>query len=257
VGGLRVTASMGICDLSTARDPERLLARADEALYWAKAFGRDAALVWSARTAGRIARGRAGGLDALAAIADAGDEARALGAAPSPSHGARVASLAVALAEALGWDARDQARLHQAARLHDVGKAALRDKLLSRPGPLSGPELEHVRQHAHIGAGLAARVLDPEQCAWVRHHHERWDGAGYPAALAAGAIPEGAQLLALADVWDAMTSGRPYRAALTPDNALAEVDHVAGSHLRPDAGTLIRAARQWLLGTSQVRPSAL
>ena len=242
-GGLRVTASMGICDLSTARDPERLLARADEALYWAKAFGRDAALVWSARTAGRIARGRAGAMDALAEIAD-----EAPGAASR--HGARVASFAVALAEALGWDARDQARLHQAARLHDVGKAALPDELLSRPGPLSGPELEHVRQHAHIGAGLAAGVLDPEQCDWVRHHHERWDGAGYPAALAAGAIPEGAQLLGLADAWDTMTSGRPYRAALTPENALAEIDHVAGTHLRPDAGRLLRTALEWLESAS-------
>jgi len=234
-GGLTVTASMGICDLSTARDPERLLARADEALYWSKAFGRDAALVWSARTAGRIARGRSGGLDALAEIGE-------------PDHGARVAELAVALAEALGWDPAQQARLHQAARLHDVGKSALPDKLLSRPGPLSGPELEHVGQHASLGAGLAAAVLDPEQCAWIRHHHERWDGAGYPAARAAGAIPEGAQLLALADVWDTMTSGRPYRAALTPENALAEIDHVAGTHLRPDAGSLIRAARAWLAG---------
>ncbi|MDA0166673.1 diguanylate cyclase [Solirubrobacter ginsenosidimutans] len=235
-GGLRVTASMGICDLSTARSPENLLRRADEALYWSKAFGRDAALVWSARTAGRIARGRVGGLDALAEVAE-------------PQHGARVADLAVALAEALGWDPSRQARLHQAARLHDVGKAALPDKLLSRPGPLSGPELEHVRQHAAIGAGLAAGVLDPEQASWVRHHHERWDGAGYPAALSAQAIPEGAQLLALADAWDTMTHGRPYRAALTPENALAEIDHVAGTHLRPDAATLTRTALAWLAGT--------
>ena len=96
-------------------------------------------------------------------------------------------------------------------------------------------------------------MLDPEQCDWIRHHHERWDGAGYPAARAADAIPEGAQLLALADVWDTMTSGRPRAerwrarsarqcAALTPENALAEIDHVAGTHLRPDAGTLIRTA---------------
>ena len=77
-GGLSVTASMGICDLSTARNPESLLARADEALYWSKAFGRDAALVWSARTAGRLARGRAGGLDALAEIAAPSEEASAL-----------------------------------------------------------------------------------------------------------------------------------------------------------------------------------
>jgi diguanylate cyclase (GGDEF)-like protein len=235
-GGLKLSVSMGICDLSTARNPENLLRRADEALYWSKAFGRDAALVWSARTAGRIARGRAGGLKTLAEIAE-------------PAHGARVAELAVALAETLGWSPDRQARLHQAARLHDLGKAALPDTLISRPGPLSGPELEHVRQHAHIGAGLADGVLDAEQGVWVRHHHERWDGAGYPAALAGDAIPEGAQLLALADTWDTMTHGRPYRAPLTPENALAEIDHVAGTHLRPDAGTLTRTALSWLAGT--------
>ena len=92
-----------------------------------------------------------------------------------------------------------------------------------------------MRQHARIGAGLAAGVLDAEQASWVRHHHERWDGAGYPAGLEGDAIPDGAQLLALADVWDTMTNGRPYRAALTSDNALAEIDHCAGAHLRPDA----------------------
>jgi HD-GYP domain-containing protein (c-di-GMP phosphodiesterase class II) len=92
-------------------------------------------------------------------------------------------------------------------------------------------------------------VLDPEQASWVCHHHERWDGAGYPGAIVGDAIPEGAQLLAVADAWDTMTNGRPYRAALTPENALAEIDHCAGTHLRPDAGTLMRAARSWLAGT--------
>jgi GGDEF domain-containing protein len=140
VEGLEVSASIGICDLSTAIDGDALLRRADEALYWAKAFGRDAALVWSARTAARIGAAREAGFEALAALAE-------------PEHAARVASLALALAEARSWDPEAQVRLHRAARLHDVGKAALPDGLLSRPGALSAPELEHFRQHARIGAG--------------------------------------------------------------------------------------------------------
>lgn len=227
LAGVDVTASMGVCDLSTARDGDALLRRADEALYWAKAFGRDAALVWSARTAARIA-----------AVRD--------GRAPESEHGTRVAVLAMALAEACGWEAGAGARLHHAARLHDIGKLALPDALLERPGALSAPELEHVRQHAAVGAALAG--LDEEASSWIRHHHERWDGGGYPAALAGAAIPEGAQLLAIADAWDTMIAGRPYRPPLSVDDALAEVDRGAGTHLRPDAGGLVRTARSWLSG---------
>ena len=141
--GLDVTASMGICDIATAGDGDALLRRADEALYWAKAFGRDAALVWSARTASRIAAARKGTV-------------------PDCAHGSRVAALAVALAEARGWEADACARLHhRAARLHDLGKAALPDSLLERPGALSAP----VRQHATIGAAMAE--LDDEPSDWI------------------------------------------------------------------------------------------
>jgi len=92
--------------------------------------------------------------------------------------------------------ARAQARLHQAARLHDVGKAVLPEALLTRPGPLSEPEREHVRRHARVGAELAAGALDAEQASWIRHHHERHDGTGYPDHLAGDAIPDGAALIA-------------------------------------------------------------
>ncbi|MDA0174313.1 diguanylate cyclase [Solirubrobacter taibaiensis] len=225
LAGVEVTASMGVCDLRTAHDADALLRRADEALYWAKAFGRDCALVWSARTAARIASVRDG-------------------SAPDDAHGTRVAALAVALAEARGWEADAAARLHHAGRLHDLGKLALPDSLLERAGALSEPELEHIRQHARIGAELAG--LDEEPSSWIRHHHERWDGVGYPARLSGDGIPEGAQLLAIADAWDTLVSGRPYRGPLSADEALAEIDCSAGTHLRPDAGALLRAALAWL-----------
>lgn len=111
---------------------------------------------------------------------------------------------------------------------------------------LSAPELEHVCQHGRIGAGLVAGVLDSDQAAWIEHHPERWEGGGHPAGLAGEAIPEAAQLLAIAGAWDTMTSGRPYQPALPRDAALAEIDRSAGTHLRPDAGRLVRAALAWL-----------
>ncbi|HWT93927.1 MAG TPA: HD domain-containing phosphohydrolase, partial [Solirubrobacteraceae bacterium] len=184
----------------------------------------------------------AGALAAAAGGAGPGAAAEMAETVVDRGHADRVALLAVAMAGHLGWSPRAQARLHLAARLHDLGKAVVPETLLSRPGPLSVLETRHVGRHAEIGASLAAAVLDGEQAAWVRHHHERWDGAGLPDGLAGAAIPEGAQLLALADAWDAMTRPRPYRAALSQDDALAEVERCAGAQFRPDALELIRAA---------------
>jgi diguanylate cyclase (GGDEF)-like protein len=246
--GLPVTASIGVCDLGSAGDPAALMDRADQALYWAKAHGRDAALVWSPQTADRMTRAsepggspaqRLAALVRLAAFCEPG---------PGGGHAGRVAELAVAVAGRLDWSPVRQARLHRAALVHDLGKAAMPDSLLARRGPLTVPEAEHVRRHAVIGASMAGRALDAEQAAWVRHHHERWDGAGYPAALAGTAIPDGAQIVALADAWDAMTTARPYRPALSRSEALEEVDRQAGGHFMAGAGALLRDALRWLAG---------
>jgi diguanylate cyclase (GGDEF)-like protein len=236
--GIAVTVSLGVCDLAAAGGAEALVARADEALYWAKAHGRDAVAAWSPETARALA-GAQGGFEALAALATAVDPAG------DRRHAVRVADLSVSLAERLGWDPWRQVRLHRAARLHDVGKALVLPELRQRPGGLAAHEMAHMRGHARLGAGLAAGVLDAEQCTWIAQHHERWDGGGYPAGRAGEAIAEEAQLLALADAWDAMTSDRPYRAGLEPPAALAEIDRAAGTQLRPDAGELLRAARAW------------
>ena len=123
--------------------------------------------------------------------------------------------------------------------LHDV---------LVRPSALTPSEAAHVRQHPRIGEAMTRGVLEPEQCGSIRHHHERWDGAGYPDALSGDAVPEGAQLLAISDAFDAMTSARPYRAAMSTEEAVAEIDRCAGRQFRPDAGRLLRRALGWLEG---------
>jgi two-component system cell cycle response regulator len=238
-GGLRLTASIGFCDLTAGTTPEELVQRADQALYWAKSLGRDAALGWSATTARRLARAAAGDgaarTDVLAALRAVADEADPT---PGGAHGARVADLAAALAAQLDCSPDRQARLHLAARLHDLGKAVFPDALLRRHGPLSVSEKAHLDRHATIGAELAGAVLDAEQAAWIARHHDRWDGGGDP-------MPAGAALVALADAWDAMTHDRPYRPALAPQAALAEIDRCAGAQFLPEAGDLLRRALRW------------
>src|SRR5690606_35803853 len=200
-----VTISAGVCDIGHAGDAGELYRLADGALYWSKNHGRDVVFLYSpdvvevlshAEQAARLGRQQA--LQSIRVLARAVD-------AKDPStreHSERVADLAVAIATALGWPVERAAALREAGLVHDVGKIAVPDALLAKPGRLTARELAVVRTHAAIGAEMLSDVLSPEQVAWVRGHHERWDGRGYPDGLAGDAIPEGARVLALADAWD-------------------------------------------------------
>jgi putative nucleotidyltransferase with HDIG domain len=173
-------------------------------------------------------------LRALAGAIDTKDSA-------TRRHSERVATLAVQLARRRGWSAPAAERLREAALVHDVGKVAIPDVILLKPAPLDADEYERVKQHAALGAELAGNVLDAEQVAWVRHHHERWDGAGYPDGLRGPDIPDGAQLLTLADAWDALVSDRPYAPARNVPAALEECRRCAGSHFAPSAVAALEA----------------
>ena len=105
------------------------------------------------------------------------------------------------------------------------------DATLLKPELLTSAEHAHVQLHAALGAQIAAEVLAADQVAWVRSHHERIDGTGYPDGLAGDAIPLGARIIAVADAWDVMTSGRPYAEALDNEDALAECLRVVGTQL--------------------------
>ena len=148
------------------------------------------------------------------------------------------------MAADLDWTPDRQARLHGAARLHDVGKLALPSTLLGRPGPLSADEALHVGQHARIGAALAARVLDAEQESWIAAHHVRWDDTTAPP-------PDGAALVAVADAWDAMTNDGCYRPRLTRAGGARRagarrVARPAGARTRRTS-----SAARWRGGTSR------
>jgi HD-GYP domain-containing protein (c-di-GMP phosphodiesterase class II) len=153
-------------------------------------------------------------------------------------HSARVARMAYEVGLLLECNESQLARLVLGGTLHDVGKLAVRCEVLNKPGPLTPAELREVRAHPEIGARIVAldRALRAALPA-VLHHHERWDGGGYPTGRAGSAIPLEARILGVVDSYDAMTSNRAYRTALGSDQAAEEVDRCAGTQFDPEVAT--------------------
>jgi putative nucleotidyltransferase with HDIG domain len=151
-------------------------------------------------------------------------------------HAKRVRRYVTALALRLGIVDVDLVRtLQTAALFHDVGKLAISDNLLGKAGPLTPEEFDHVKRHAAIGADLLAGLSLPlSLLLLVRHHHENWDGTGYPDRLRRDEIPVGARMLAIADCFDALTSDRPYRSAMSHDTAMAMMSDRCGSMFDPE-----------------------
>jgi putative nucleotidyltransferase with HDIG domain len=150
-------------------------------------------------------------------------------------HSTRVTDLAEAVARRLGWDEQRIASLRVGGPLHDIGKLAVSDEVLRKEGRLDDHELAEIREHPKIGAKLLLRITAlREAIPYVLYHHERWDGTGYPSGKAGEAIPIEARVLAIADAFDAMTSDRPYRTALSREDALAEVERCAGTQFDPE-----------------------
>jgi diguanylate cyclase (GGDEF)-like protein len=148
---------------------------------------------------------------------------------------AETVAMAAATAEALGLTPDEIENVRHASELHDVGKVAIPDAILGKPGPLTDEEWAFVHRHPVIGQRiiLAAPALT-RVATLVRSSHERWDGTGYPDRLAADAIPVGGRIVAVADAFAAMIAGRPYRAARSPEEALAELQSAAGTQFDPD-----------------------
>ncbi len=179
--------------------------------------------------------------NALRRAADASrDTLRALVAAldarehQTEQHSHRVAKLSLRIGEKLGLGARDLATLHEAALLHDVGKIGVPDHVLLKPGPLTDDERAIMQQHAEVGHAILNATNHLRGVADLVHaHHERFDGTGYPRGLAGNGIPLGARIFAVADVFDALTSDRPYRQAMPESDALELIVAASGSHFDP------------------------
>jgi putative nucleotidyltransferase with HDIG domain len=150
-------------------------------------------------------------------------------------HAGRVTELALRLAAAMNVSQARVRAIKAGGPLHDIGKLELDRAILEKPGALDQHELDEIRTHPERGARMLEAVRSPRaalKC--VLHHHERWDGSGYPHGLGGDAIPLEARILAVADAYDAMTSRRPYRDPRTREEALAEVGRCAGSQFDPE-----------------------
>jgi putative two-component system response regulator len=169
------------------------------------------------------------GLRSLALVAEYRDDNTA-------DHMERVGALAAQLARGLGLPDRTVALVRQAAPLHDLGKIAIPDTMLLKPGPLTEEEFEVVKTHAVLGArvlaGARAEVLQVAERI-ARSHHERWDGGGYPDGLAGEAVPVEARVVHVADVFDVLVHERPYKSSWTAEAAAEEIRRGSGTQFAP------------------------
>jgi HD-GYP domain-containing protein (c-di-GMP phosphodiesterase class II) len=175
------------------------------------------------------ARDLNGLVDAIAATIDAVD-------GYSHRHSERVATLSRRIAVEIGLSAADQQIVHLAGLLHDVGKIAIADTILNKPGRLTADEFAEMKKHPLHGARILASIPSPAVAAvlpGVLYHHERWDGAGYPEGLREDRIPLIGRLLGVADFYDAVTSTRAYRPAIPKAEAMVMIADGAGTHFDP------------------------
>jgi response regulator RpfG family c-di-GMP phosphodiesterase len=158
-------------------------------------------------------------------------------------HSARVAAFATTIADELGLPAKELEHIRIAARLHDLGKVGIREEVVNKEGPLTEEEYEHIREHSAIGF----QILDPLPdigpiAGYVRSHHEHWDGSGYPDGLRGEDIPLGARIVCAAEVYDALTSPRPYRDTFSSEAALERMEQLKGTVLDPGILEALEAA---------------
>ncbi len=232
-----VTASAGIAGFpQQAFDRDELIRLADSALYWAKEHGKNRVHVYRPDVVElaelrRLAHGpdRAARFRAAASLAKAVDARDTY----TGSHSTRVAELSSWIAHRLGFDQEHIELTRLAASLHDLGKLAIPEEILRKPGPLTDAERLVLQRHPEIGYRMLESLGVDPIADWVLHHHERWDGTGYPERLRADEIPLGARIIFVADAYDAMTSERAYRGRLTPREAIEELEHCSGTQFDP------------------------
>ena len=245
-GDSSLTISFGISTHPLhGESADGLLRTADQALYAAKRLGRNRSVISSAEVPGILAHGARGAnseahveLAALINIAEALD-VRDSGSA---THCQRVGRFAELTARELGLPPESVERVRLAGILHDVGRVALPDSVMAKPGPLTDEEWAWVRAHPAVGARMVETTEYDDIRKWILSHHERPDGHGYPEGRAAEDVPLEAAIIAVADAYEAMTSDRPYRSALAPEEAAEELRREAGQQFHADVvEALLRA----------------
>jgi diguanylate cyclase (GGDEF)-like protein len=216
---------------------------ADSALYVAKEQGKNTVRVYrpdviEIAELRRLAEGpdRAARLRAAASLAHAVDARDAY----TGSHSYMVGELAARVAKRMGLDSEAIELTRLAGSLHDLGKLAIPEEILRKPGPLNEAERLVLERHPQIGYRMLDSLGVEPVATWVLHHHERWDGNGYPEQKSGPEIPLGARILFVADAYDAMTTDRVYRGRLSHDRAIAELERCAGTQFDPDVVAAFR-----------------
>ena len=226
-----VTVSLGAAISGATRlAREPLLGAADQALYAAKRRGRDRLVLFSELEGAEERKHESHEVELARAMAVAACAREGV----SSAHAEEVSRHAAVVAARLGASPAVVARCRIGGLVHDVGKIAIPDSIVLKPGPLSAQEWEVMRRHPALGEEIVRRVPELREVAGaVRHHHERYDGTGYPDRLAGEDIPLEARVLAAVDAYSAMTADGPYRAARSHDDAVRELREAAGSQLDP------------------------
>jgi putative nucleotidyltransferase with HDIG domain len=149
-------------------------------------------------------------------------------------HSTRVAAIAATMAHELGLSDDDIERVRTAARLHDLGRVGVREEVVNKVGRLTPEEYDHVKSHVVIGSDILRPLTHLGNIAdFVRGHHEHWDGSGYPDRLAGEKIPLGARIICAAEIWDALTTSRPYQERMSPEDASERMHQLVGTVIDP------------------------
>ncbi len=235
--GLPVRISAGVVTYpQVGVDRSEVFAVADQALYLAKGAGKGSVRVYRPNLAelpdvAGISEmpDRAARLKAAASLAHAVDERDAY----TGRHSFVVGELAALVAQQLGLEREEVELVRLAGSLHDLGKLAIPEEILRKPGPLDSAEQLVLRRHPQIGYRMLRALGVEPVSTWVLHHHERWDGRGYPHGLSGEQIPLGSRIILVVDAYDAMTSDRVYRARVSHEVAVAELERNAGGQFDP------------------------
>ena len=160
----------------------------------------------------------------------------------SRGHSARIADLSAMVAAEMNLEDEDVESVRTAGRLHDIGKIGIREEVLVKQGPLTDAEYEHVKQHVVVGSQILAPLTHlREVIHYVRSHHERWDGRGYPDGLKGEEIPIGARILAAVEVYDALTTSRPYQEKMSSEFAVERMRDLTGAGIATDVFDALEA----------------
>jgi diguanylate cyclase (GGDEF)-like protein len=252
-----VTVSAGLATFPMqGHGRDELIRLADSALYWAKEHGKNRVRLYRPEVVEISELKRlAAGPDKAARYRAAASLAKAVDARDTytGSHSERVGELAARVAMRLGLDAEQVELTRLAGSLHDLGKLAIPEEILRKPGTLADSERLVLERHPQIGFRMLDSLGVDPVADLVLHHHERWDGAGYPDGLRGEQIPLGARIIFVTDAYDAMTSDRIYRPRRSSRAALAELERCAGTQFDPD---IVAAFAEELEESASLEPVA-